>query len=339
MSGVLHKLQKDTPSITVLMSVFNGALFLHEAIESVLNQTFTDFEFIIVDDGSLDNSVEIIRRCQLQDPRISLISKTNTGLADSLNHGIQKARGEWIARLDADDLCEPTRLAKQILLAEKNPNLVFIGTGLTIINEKGTKKTIYNYPERHQDLLKQLQIAGKFPPHSSAFYLTKVVRALGGYRPRIKRSQDLDLWLRLSAVGELACIGEPLVQLRQHARQISNEETGKRQLYDARIGMVSYWLRCLGVRDPVDADEKNFYDFKVWLHTRLDAAGFFEYQVHVNYLRLLIHKSSKSNFDILKLLVTCFSHPIFSLHFIWNNIFGESITRRLAFEWVMQRKE
>lgn len=93
------------PEVSVLMSVYNGERWLAESIESVLNQTFTDFEFLIVNDGSTDGSGEIINRYAEQDSRIHVFDKPNTGLADSLNYGIARAKGEWIARIDADDVC------------------------------------------------------------------------------------------------------------------------------------------------------------------------------------------------------------------------------------------
>ena len=133
------------PAITVLMSCFNAARWLEESINSVLKQSYTDFEFIIVDDGSTDNTLDIIYRFAATDSRIVVITKSNSGLSDSLNVGLKIAKGEWIARLDADDVCEPTRLEKQAELAFANSNLVFIGTGLTIIDDTGNKVIIYNF--------------------------------------------------------------------------------------------------------------------------------------------------------------------------------------------------
>ena len=102
------------PAVSVVMSCYNASRFLAEAIESILRQTFTDFEFIIIDDGSTDDTLDIIRTYAQTDPRIVVIEKANTGLADSLNVGIGAARGEWIARQDADDVSFPDRLFHQI---------------------------------------------------------------------------------------------------------------------------------------------------------------------------------------------------------------------------------
>ncbi len=331
---VLNKVQQDTPSITVLMSVYNSARWLSESIRSVLDQTFRDFEFIIVDDGSTDNSLEILEQYKAQDSRLIIISKPNTGLADSLNQGIQKARGEWIARLDADDICETTRLEKQIERARSNSNFVFIGTGLTIINEVGSKLKIYSYPSQHKFLLRNLITARKFPAHSSAFYRTQVIRDIGGYRLRLKCSQDNDLWLRLSEVGELTSLSQPLVQIRRHSEQISYSDSGKQQLLYARMGLVSYWLRKLGCTDPVDADETSFLTFTAWLQTRLIANGFFECHAHFAEFRSLFIEMANTLKGILNLIVCCFQHPVFLARIIKNRIFGEKLTHQLALDWL-----
>ena len=337
MNEELNNLPQDIPSITVLMSVFNSARWLSEAIESVLNQTFRDFEFIIVDDGSTDNSCKIIKQYQSLDPRIIIISKPNTGLADSLNQGIMKARGKWIARLDADDICEITRLEKQLERARANSKLVFIGTGMTIINEVGAKLRIHRYPSEHKMLLRNLITARKFPAHSSAFYLKHSVQALGGYRLRIKRSEDHDLWLRLSEVGEITSINEPLVQLRFHSAQISHDEGGKSQLFDSRISIVSYWVRNLVGTDPITADEKIFLSFTTWIQTRLIALSFYEFQAHSVQLRSLISETPKSLIVVLKLAVNCFQHPFFTVNFIKNRILGETLTHKLALDWLKRK--
>jgi len=124
------------PEVTVLMSVYNGEKYLREAIDSILNQTFTDFEFLIVNDGSTDRTAEILR--SYDDPRIIIINnEKNIGLTKSLNIGLRMAKGEYIARMDADDVSMPERLQKQIELLNQKKNTGLVGTYYTIINEKG----------------------------------------------------------------------------------------------------------------------------------------------------------------------------------------------------------
>jgi glycosyltransferase involved in cell wall biosynthesis len=318
------------------MSCFNSSRWLNDAIFSVTEQTFRDFEFIIVNDGSTDDSLEIINQFACHDTRIVVISKQNSGLADSLNVGIQYARGEWIARLDSDDICEPTRLEKQLNRAKENLSLVFIGSGLTIIDEFGIPAETYLYPERHASLLKNLYSGQMFPPHSSAFFRAKNVRDVGGYRTRIKRAEDCDLWLRLAEVGELGCIKEPLVRVRKHADQISHDNSGKRQIIDAHIAMISYWLRRSNAPDPIIADEYVFESFYNWVEARLIEERLFDFIDYVRNVKAILKRVFKHQDAIFELTKTLMSKPIFFSHYVSVRFFGRITSRRLAREWILK---
>ena len=320
--------------ISVLLSCYNGARWLDEAINSVLTQTFGDFEFIIVDDGSTDSSPEIINRYAGQDTRIVVIAKSNTGLADSLNVGIQHARGEWIARLDADDICEPERLELQLTKARENPSLVFIGSGLLEIDASGKPIKTYRYLSSHALLVKNLYSARKFPPHSSAFYRTDIVRSIGGYRVRIRRSQDCDLWLRLSEVGQLTALDEPLVRIRKHSDQISHEESGRRQIIDSRVAITSYWLRRHGFPDPVAADDEVFKAFRAWVENRLDHEQLFEFFDYIERIKTNIAVLYKSPSALLAATKHIVSKPWFLLKLLRVRLCGDMIPQRLSREWM-----
>ena len=161
--------KKKRPEITVLMAVYNGERWLVEAIESVLTQTFEDFEFIIINDGSNDSSLEIMNDFSKKDDRIKIYSKSNSGLADSLNFGLRKSKGKWVARLDADDVCVPDRLAKQIEQIKLRKNLVLVGSNLFIIDQDCNKTGHYSYPFEHRKLKRRIARGDSFFPHSSAF--------------------------------------------------------------------------------------------------------------------------------------------------------------------------
>lgn len=330
----MSEIYTNSPEITVLLSCYNGERWLAEAVDSVLNQTFQDFEFIIVDDGSTDNSRKIITSYAVQDPRIIVIVKGNTGLADSLNVGIKKARGKWIARLDADDICLPMRLELQLAMAKAKPGAVFIGAGLFLIDEVGNASKSFSYPRKHETLLKSLTNMGSFPAHSSAFYRADIVLEIGGYRPRIRRSQDWDLWLRLSEKGALTSIAEPLIKLRLHSGQISHEESGRRQIIDSRCAVTSYWIRRMGYPDPVNADDETFVKFHSWMVERLeqeDLFAFYKYKLSIKTFLSEIHNTPNSR---LLTIFRIFNRPRFIVKYFWVRFFGESITRRLAFEWI-----
>jgi len=322
-----------SPVITVLMSCYNGAMWLGEAIESVLNQTFGDYEFIIVDDGSRDNSLEIINSFASKDVRIVVISKENSGLADSLNIGIQAARGEWVARLDADDVCDPTRLQKQLSRAKDNPNLVFLGSGLQIIDEFGVSGDTYLYPEDHKHLLKNLSSGQKFPAHSSAFFCRSKAIEVGGYRSRIKRAEDCDLWLRLAEIGELGSIHEPLVMVRKHAAQISHDDYGKRQIIDAHMAMISYWLRRSGAPDPIMADDRNFEFFSMWVADQLEEEHFFDFMDYSRNLKKFRKKFFCNKVVFYINIKNMLSNPMFFIRYLHTRFFGYNTSIRLANEW------
>ena len=179
------------------MSCFNSDKWIAEAIQSVLSQSFTDFEFIIVNDGSTDNTLQILNHFMKLDSRILVLSKSHTGLADSLNYGLKKARGNWIARIDADDICEPLRIEKQYNLAVSNSNLVYIASNAITVGADGRFIKEYRYPSNHKSLISNLTYGKMFPAHSSAFLRLDAVRLVGCYRKRIIYAQDADLWFRL----------------------------------------------------------------------------------------------------------------------------------------------
>lgn len=329
----MNDAQSNIPVVTVLMSVYNGARWLEEAITSILTQTFKDFEFIIVNDGSTDKTLEIIKNFQELDPRIVLINKSNTGLADSLNCGICNAKGEWIARLDADDLCEPDRLKKQYQLAQSCKDFVLIGSCMRFIDEQGVIGVIDCPPITHKGLMKNLMVLERFFAHSSAFYRTETVRTIGGYRARIKRAQDYDLWLRLSEVGAFAVVDELLIRHRKHDGQISNEEKGRRQKIDARVALTSYWLRQIKCPDPVAGCEEDFEIFWSWITERLSQERLFDYYSFLDKLHQYAMNSQDSMKQNFRAVAYIFQQPRFIVRYMKNRLYGETLSRRLAFEW------
>jgi glycosyltransferase involved in cell wall biosynthesis len=326
-----------SPKISVLMSVYNGEKWLHDSIESILNQTISDYEFIIVNDGSIDNSLEIIKNYQKKDNRIIIVDKKNTGLADSLNQGIKIARGEWIARIDADDISIPTRLELQYEYTHKISDVIFVGSGMIQVDSFGNQIKKYNYPEKHKDLLSNLKLVKKFPPHSSAFYNTRIVKEIGGYRPRIERGQDWDLWLRLSTKGNLACLPDFLVCVRCHDEQISHKNSGRSQIYFSRMAIISFWLKDLDEQDPVEADDKGFLEFKTWLQKDLQNNNVFLYQDYINRLKLLAYPRSNSINAVISFLLYAFSRPRFIFKFLLLQISNNHMEKKMAYKWLVSK--
>ncbi len=326
------------PDITVLLSCYNADKWLNLAIESILTQTFTNFELIIINDGSTDNTLEIINNYVNKDNRIIVIDKKNTGLADSLNIGIHHAKGQWIARIDSDDLCEKNRLEKQYNFVHKNNKIVLLGTGFFEIDEHGKLIKEHTYPTKHNKLLSNLQRAKRFFPHSSAFYKTEAVRQIGGYRPCIKRSEDTDLWLRLSEIGNIGCMENKLVSIRKHSGQISHDEFGKRQIIDSYAARICYFIRQKGSIEPLtNVNNDNINLFFNWVDNALKKANVYEKNQHWSNSRNIFFSTPNRFLGISKFFVKFLNSKYF-VSIVYEKIYGNLISKKLATKWIQELK-
>jgi len=243
------------PRISVAMSVYNNARYLSHAIESILAQTFTDFEFLIVNDGSTDGSGAIIDRYAAGDTRIRAIHQPNAGLIVSLNRMIDEARAPLTARMDGDDIALPERFARQVAFLDAHPDIGVLGTGCTCIDEEG-RPSSHKFddvltPEAIRDDLKN------GPPlcHPSVVMQRDAVRAVGGYHRAYKYCEDYDLWLRLSGHVRMANLPDRLLLYRQSQTQISNRHAYA-QAIGAKIAWQAHAERLAGRPDPtLDLDE------------------------------------------------------------------------------------
>jgi glycosyltransferase involved in cell wall biosynthesis len=322
------------PEVSVLMSCFNGSRWLHQAIDSVLAQSFTSFELILINDGSIDDTWEIIESYRNIDSRVVAINKNNTGLADSLNFGISIAKGKWIARLDQDDLCESTRLEEQVGFMLKNLNVVLLGSGFIEFEENNKVIKKHTYPSYHKQLVRNLERSKKFFPHSSAFYKVEVVKQLGGYNKRIHRAEDRCLWLELATKGNIACLPKPLVKIRKHADQMSLDENGRRQFCDSTSVEVCYFLRKKGFEDPSnDIDYNKWVLFHKWIEERILTLGIIEKRnVWIAARKNFFNFENKliGLLYFFKVLMT--SSYFFIL--LWEKYFGSFLSKKLAREWI-----
>lgn len=214
------------PKVSVVMSVYNGSCYLREAVESILNQTFTDFEFIIIDDCSTEPQVgEILSQYEQQDQRIKLLqNETNLGLTKSLNKGLAKAQGEYIARMDADDISLPQRLAEQVAYMESNPEIVMIGTGVSYINESG--ESVGSYVPSDNKALLNWQFLFRNPlRHSTIMWRRKFVsQEVGDYDVSLNCSQDYDLWVRIKRKSPIRVLASVLVLMRRHELSVGSQK-------------------------------------------------------------------------------------------------------------------
>lgn len=209
------------PAVTVLLPVFNGARYLRESLRSVLGQTFTDFELLVIDDGSTDSTPAIL--AEFADPRMRVVRNArNIGLVATLNRGLDEARGEWIARQDADDLSAPGRLAAQMSFARGNPSVPLLGADAWLIDGEGRGCGRWR-TGGHADLVGwDLCFRSPFA-HGSALFRRSVVRErMGGYRD-VKACEDLDLWARVAGEFPVVTLRQPLVKYRIHQGSIMAE--------------------------------------------------------------------------------------------------------------------
>lgn len=212
--------ERQLPKITVLMAVYNGELYLRDTIDSILNQTFRDFEFLIINDGSTDSTKEII--LSYSDPRITFVNnEVNLGLPKSLNNGLRIAQGEVIARQDADDVSEPDRLEKQLSFLERNPEIVLIGTWYKEIDESGNFIKDVALPCDTNEI--RWDMLFYTPLMHTMFRKESMLSGAGLYDESYRYAEDWELFSRAAANGvPVANVGEYLVSYRIHSRSLSS---------------------------------------------------------------------------------------------------------------------
>lgn len=230
---------KKAPLVSVLMPVYNTERYLHEAIDSILRQTFTDFEFIIINDGSTDSSQKIINHYAKIDSRIVTVKQKNMGLVKTLNKGIELAKGTYIARIDGDDPAFETRLEKQVKIIEKSKKTVLVGGGFEIIDENGFFLETIHPPTRDKDLRRTMMLRNPFG-HASALFRKDAAIKAGLYSGECGPTEDQELWIRLSKIGNLATVSEPVYRYRINMKGIS-QSNSERQANETKKHLGALW--------------------------------------------------------------------------------------------------
>ena len=215
---------KTEPLISVVMSVFNGEKFLAEAIESILNQSFRDFEFIIVDDGSTDGSGRIVDSYAEMDRRVRVYHQPNRGLADASNHGCRLARGKYIARMDADDVAFSDRLLWQVDFMEQHPEVGAVGGSVDFIDVQGRRFRTFRYPLTNEEIRCSLYRVEGNLCHPAALIRKSAFLATAGYRRLFRDAADYDLWLQIAERSKLANLDRVVLGYRIHPDQASTRK-------------------------------------------------------------------------------------------------------------------
>lgn len=243
----MHSLKRSP--ISVLMSVFNGEAFLAQAIESVLNQTWNQFEFLIIDDGSSDRSAAIISDYAQRDSRIRAVRHDNRGRAESLNIGMHLASGQFIARMDADDIALPRRLELQQDFLMNNPSVGVVGGAYELV-DRGEQIIRTMRPPTKDSEIKALMLRSNPMCHPSVVMRKDVALSVGGYRPLFMDADDYDLFLRMGELSALANVSEPVLKYRLHPSQVSVRNL-THQTYCVLAARHAWAIRKSGGADPL----------------------------------------------------------------------------------------
>ncbi len=211
------------PSVSVVMPVHNAARYLRRAMESVLAQSYADFELLALDDGSSDASVNVLRVFAQRDPRVRLYALRRQGLVATLNLGIELARGRWIARMDADDISAPARFRQQVDWLEANPDGVAVGCQVLMVDPHGLPLTYVNFPLGHGAIVARLLGGRGGLPHPGSMFTREAASRVGGYDARFEAAEDVDFFLKLSCEGRMVNLPQVLLQYRVHVLSESSQ--------------------------------------------------------------------------------------------------------------------
>jgi len=232
----------NSPQVSVLMSVYNAERYVAETIESILTQTFTDFEFIVIDDGSSDRSPEILKAYAAKDQRIRFISRLNKGLTPTMNEMLALAQGEFIAIIENDDIAFLDRFSRQLEFLRCHPEVVCVGGAQVLIDESGRLLTSLLLPEADVEIQK-LALAGHCSIcHPGAMIRRSAMIQVGGYDETMSMAHDLDLWLRLGEIGALANLKDAVIKYRLRTDSISGQNPIK-QRKEAQAVCERAWKR------------------------------------------------------------------------------------------------
>lgn len=252
------------PKVSVSMAVYNNARYLQESVESILNQTFTDFEFLIIDDGSTDHSHQILQDYAAKDQRIRLTSRSNKGIPKTRNEMLVQARAEFVAVMDADDVALPERLARQVEFLQHHASVVCVSASQVWIDPEGDLLTYMEPPTDDAELQKQLLAGKNLICHPCALIRRSAMLQVNGYNEAMSTSSDLDLCLKLGEVGELANLPDTLLKYRIHPGGVS-EQRMLQQSNNAHEACKRAWQR-RGIEGRYEVEG-------VWRHSFILSCG------------------------------------------------------------------
>ncbi len=270
---------------SIIIPAYNAIKYLPETLESVLKQTFTDFEVLIINDGSFDNIVEWA--ADIKDSRVKLISQTNQGVSAARNTGIAEAKGEYIAFLDADDLWEPTKLEKQLQCLMNNPSLGFVHTAMLLIDGEGKSLGRKFTSNIEGEALKPL-LENNTVVTSSVIVTRNCLETVGNFNKNLSFSEDWELWVRIASRYPIGLIKEPLVFYRLHA----NNTTRNWQMFEKDLSIIEQIFESVPqelsyLKNRTYAYAKIFLAWKALQTGYSQQAAYFRNQAIKHYLKVL----------------------------------------------------
>jgi glycosyltransferase involved in cell wall biosynthesis len=252
------------PRVSILLTVHNGERFLAEAMKSILNQSYSDLELIVIDDGSTDRSRAILEGYRRSDDRVRYFRERNLGIGASLNKACEFSGGEYIAIMDHDDIAFPDRISKEVTFLDNHPTVALVGGAIAYVDERG-KPTgfIVRNPTRDEDIKRTL-LVGSCIAHPTVMMRREVFHAVNGYRKAFSRAQDYDLWLRLAERFELANLPESIIYYRIHPNQ-GSIRYAEHQAMCSVAAQASAKIRRRTGRDPMNGVGRVTHDVLVKL--------------------------------------------------------------------------
>lgn len=226
------------PQISIILPVYNTSQYILKAVNSILQQSLTDFELILIDDGSSDGTEQLVRQLADKDSRIRLVQRSNKGLITTLNEGVALARSPLIARMDADDIAFPERLAVQYAYMNSHPDLLAVGSYVIFMDDQDTMYRKKTFP-RGKEILEAFRWGCPLV-HPAIMMRTNAVREVGGYPSAFPSAEDYALWVRLLSLGNVDTIPQVLLAYRVHGCSISHAHA--RQQRDSILRAQCIWL-------------------------------------------------------------------------------------------------
>lgn len=247
----------ESPIVSVVLSVYNGGRYLSEAIESIVNQDFLEFEFIIINDGSSDQTKSVINRFKDLDPRIISIERENRGLVYSLNEGVALSKGEYIVRMDADDIAHPNRIKEQVEFMRQNPDVGVCGSWIEVFSENSIIN-IKKHPVLHDDLAPIILFTS--PVAHPSTIIRRCVLVAAPYNNKFPHAEDYKLWSELIFNTKFSTIGRPLLKYRTHDLNTSKvaENFNKKERFNVACEIFKSVLKRLKIENTEKEMEIHF---------------------------------------------------------------------------------